>query len=94
MKVERELHIVFVFLFMTLNLFFTYLVFVDIIYKHYSSEFCFPALCIDATLMSVISCSDVGNPAGICLFNVNNRNTRTMCKICSKLTVKTAEQHH
>ena len=94
MKVEQELHIVLVFLFMTLNVFFVYLVFVDIVYKHYSSEFYFPALCIDPTLMSVISCSDSGNPAGICLFNVNIRNTRTMCKICSKLTVKTAEQHH
>ena len=26
------------------------------------------------------------NPAGIYMFKVNNRNTRTRCKICSKLT--------
>ena len=26
------------------------------------------------------------NPAGIYLFKVNNRNTRTRCEICSKLT--------
>ena len=31
------------------------------------------------------------NPTGIYLFKVNNRNTRTMCEICSKLTIKTPE---
>ena len=31
-------------------------------------------------------------PAGIYLFKVNNRNTRTRCKICSKLTIKTPER--
>ena len=33
-------------------------------------------------------------PAGIYLFKVKNRNTRTMCEICSKLTIKTPEQCH
>ena len=28
-------------------------------------------------------------PMGIYLLNVNNRNTRTRCEICSKLTIKT-----
>ena len=28
---------------------------------------------------------------GIYLLKVNNGNTRTMCKICSKLTIKTSE---
>ena len=28
-------------------------------------------------------------PAGICLLKGNNRNTRTRCEICSKLTIKT-----
>ena len=28
------------------------------------------------------------NPAGNYMFKVNNRNTRTRCKICSKLTIK------
>ena len=28
------------------------------------------------------------NPAGNYLFKVNNRNTRTRCQICSKLTIK------
>ena len=29
--------------------------------------------------------------AGIYLLKVNNRNTRTWCKICSKLTIKTPD---
>ena len=33
-------------------------------------------------------------PAGIYLLIVNNRNTRTRCEICSKLTIKTLERHH
>ena len=28
-------------------------------------------------------------PDGICLFKVNNTNSRTQCEICSKLTIKT-----
>ena len=32
-------------------------------------------------------------PVGIYLLKVNNRNTRTRCEICSKLTVKTPERH-
>ena len=31
-------------------------------------------------------------PAGIFLFKVNNRNTRTRCEICSKLTINTPER--
>ena len=31
-------------------------------------------------------------PAGIYLVKINNRNTRTRCEICSKLTIKTPEQ--
>ena len=31
-------------------------------------------------------------PASIYLLKVNNRNTRTMCEACSKLTIKTPEQ--
>ena len=33
-------------------------------------------------------------PAGIYLFKVNNRNTRTRCEICSKLTINTPERRH
>ena len=32
--------------------------------------------------------------AHIYQFKVSNRNTSKRCKICSKLTVKTPEQHH
>ena len=32
------------------------------------------------------------HPAGNYLFKVNNRNTRTRCEICSKLTIKEPEQ--
>ena len=38
--------------------------------------------------------SNVVNPAGIYLFKVNNRNTRTMGEICSKLTIKIPERRH
>ena len=31
-------------------------------------------------------------PAGIYLLKVNNRNTRTRCEICSKLTINTPER--
>ena len=31
-------------------------------------------------------------PAGIYLLKVGNRNTRTRCQICSKLTIKTPER--
>ena len=31
-------------------------------------------------------------PVDIYLFKVNNRNTRTRCEICSKLTIKIQEQ--
>ena len=33
-------------------------------------------------------------PAGIYLVKVNNRNTRTRCDVCSKLTIKTLERRH
>ena len=33
-------------------------------------------------------------PAEIYLLEVNNRNTRIRCEICSKLTIKTPERRH
>ena len=33
-------------------------------------------------------------PASIYLFKFNIKNTRTMCEICSKLTIKTPERRH
>ena len=35
-----------------------------------------------------------GFPANIFLFKINNGNTRTICEICSTLTMKTPEQRH
>ena len=32
-------------------------------------------------------------PVGIYLLKVNNKNTRTRCEICSKLTIKTSERY-
>ena len=34
------------------------------------------------------------SPIGIHLLKINNRNTRTRCEICSKLTIKTPERRH
>ena len=34
------------------------------------------------------------NPVDIYMFKVNNRNTRTRCEICSKVTIKTPERRH
>ena len=34
------------------------------------------------------------HPAGICLLNVNNKNSRRRCEVCSKLTRKTPERRH
>ena len=31
-------------------------------------------------------------PVGIYLFKFNNRNTRTRCEVCSKLTIRTLER--
>ena len=33
-------------------------------------------------------------PMGSYLFKVNNKNNRTKCKMCSKLTVEKPEQHY
>ena len=37
-------------------------------------------------------CSDGFFPAGSYMFYVNNRNTRAMCEICSKVTIKKPER--
>ena len=42
--------------------------------------------------MFCLLCSKLINPPGICLFKVNDGNTRTMCKICSKVTIKAPER--
>ena len=42
----------------------------------------------------IVETQKESNPANTYLFKVNNRNTWKRCKICSKLTKKTPEQHH
>ena len=34
----------------------------------------------------------ITHPAGKYMFKVNNRNTRTRCEICSKVTIKTPQR--
>ena len=47
-------------------------------------------------ILFCISCNqnEYGDPVNICLFKVNNRNTRKRCEIYSKLTIKASERHH
>ena len=42
--------------------------------------------------MTILVGSSVAFPVGNYMFKVNNRNTRTRCGICSKLTIKTPER--
>ena len=46
------------------------------------------------TTCAILSYNHTQFLAGIYLFNFNNRNTRTMCEICLKLTIKTPERRH
>ena len=43
-------------------------------------------------LLSLYFDTETTTPAGVYLVKVNNRNTRTWCEICSKLTIKTPER--
>ena len=45
---------------------------------------------MDSVYSNFIQCYSAGNY----MFKVNNRNTRTRRKTCSKLTIKTSERHH
>ena len=40
----------------------------------------------------IFSIQIIINPVRIYLLKVNNKNTRTRCEICSKLTIKTPER--
>ena len=40
----------------------------------------------------VLTCSHHSYSAAYYMFKVNNRNTRTRCEICSKLTINTPER--
>ena len=48
---------------------------------------------INIAKLELINATD-NCPAGIYLLKVNNKNTRTRCEICSKLTIKTPELRH
>ena len=51
------------------------------------------AICCHSLSLDVpLVCLFITIPAGIYLLKVNNRNTRTRCEICSKLTIKTPER--
>ena len=55
-------------------------------FEHISDLFLmFPLLILSKYMLS-------GIPAGIHLLKTNNRNIRTICEICSKLTIKTIER--
>ena len=43
---------------------------------------------------SLMSYADSIYPAGNYMFKVNNRNSRTRCELCSKLTIKITERLH
>ena len=55
---------------------------------------CFYEVFINLNFSNDASINKILNayPAGNCMFKVNNRNTRTRCEICSKLTIKTPER--
>ena len=42
-------------------------------------------------ILNSINSNSTNLPANICLFKVNNKNTRKRCEICSKLIIKTEE---
>ena len=44
-------------------------------------------------IMKILSASCTYQ-VGICSFKFNNGNTKTMCEICSKLTITTLERRH
>ena len=48
----------------------------------------------DISLLSLESYRNSTNPAKIFLFKANDGNTRTICEICSKLTIRTPQQRH
>ena len=54
-----------------------------------SAQYCSDVIVLFWTLKPLTT-----KPAGNYMFKVNNRNTRTRCEICSKLTIKTSERRH
>ena len=52
------------------------------------------SIALDMILLVEMSYHDLIYPTGIELFKVNNRNTRAMHGVCSKLTKKNPERHN
>ena len=63
---------------------------------HYNSDYVYYILLADLRKM-FRTLSNIYNrahhPAAFYLFKVNNGNTRAICDICSKLTLKTPDRH-
>ena len=49
---------------------------------------------IEKKILNSMTSHSMNFLANICLFKVNNRNTRKRCEICSKLIIKTPERRH
>ena len=62
-------------------------------YFRYKTCWQFPGVSL-LTASGILGVSPVGYPIGIYLFKDKNRNTRTLCGICSKLAIKTTERPH
>ena len=63
----------------------------------FSCEFCVISKNTFLYRTPLVTPSDVNwhnNPAGNYMFKVNNRKARTMCEICSELTIKIPERRH
>lgn len=76
----------------------------DVFWNEHSIQFVFsyPSLSMFPTKVNLIlfsalikfNISGCLHPACIYLFKFNNGSTWAMCKVCSKLTIKTPEQRH
>ena len=66
------------------------------VFHYHDDKFSSPTICCilhaSVTMMNYLYNLDIGIPVSIYLFKVNNRNTRKMCEICSKLTIRTPER--
>ena len=64
----------------------------DVTFLHYNRPNFGLALIFIAKLLLLTSLKYLYTSAGIYLLKVNNRITRTSCKMCSKVTIKTPER--
>ena len=93
--------VVLVFLVLTLNMLYSFICLFRWIWAHflktpiskYLSKQEINALCYHHERCSSVSWANIYlHPAVIYILRVHNRNTRTRCEICSKLTIKTPER--